>query len=192
MLDATRPAAVQIASDSDLKDDGGHVASREDMWRLSFRIWSPRIIVGQAAAQGPERAHSCSVIKWAGGSALGGLAVPSDDAWTSGRKHLSEDRSLRSSSHREVAGAGIRGFAQDGHDLGRKAQSARGADARAGLYGEMLSTWRRIHQSLGGGPESGAVTVKRREIRRPFTRDIPSTPALGRHDCTERVVGGAS
>jgi hypothetical protein len=93
--------------------------------------------------------------RWAAARLWEGLVVPSDEAWKAGALALSDaplSPELLTPGKSPVPKVGELELSV--HDLGRRAQTLVGADARAELYGQALATCSACHQWLGGGPRT--------------------------------------
>jgi hypothetical protein len=154
MFDAMKAAAARSTSTSDLKDAGrdvGLVARTCGDCHTSFG--RPGILVEPPGALNSGVHASMRRHQWAMERLWDGLVVPSDDAWNAGALALAEAPLVPEQlapGKSPVPRVGE--LAQTVHALALKAASAGRVDARAEVYGEVLSACAECHKWLGGGP----------------------------------------
>lgn len=156
MLDGMKVAAAQMSSANDSADAARNLALvAKTCGDCHGLLGRQGVIVSDAGPQAAGVAASISMQHhhWAADRLWDGLVVPSDDAWKAGAIVLSEaplSPELLTPGRSPVPKVGE--LVQTVHDLGRKAQTVEGPDARGELYGKVLATCAACHGWLGGGP----------------------------------------
>jgi cytochrome c553 len=90
--------------------------------------------------------------QWGAARLWEGLVAPSDEAWTSGARVLTDAPLGDDTLPGRTAVPGIAVLSASVHDLGVEATKATRASRRIAIYGELLDTCAACHQRVGGGP----------------------------------------
>ncbi len=155
-LDAMKSAVmdVMLAPNADAAGlDIALVAQRCGECHAALHV--PALLVGAPPGWGPTARIRMARHQWAAARLWDALISPSDQAWSSGARVLTDAplEPERFTPGRSPAPV-VSDLARSVHDLGQSAVDTADSGHRVEIYGSLLTTCARCHAGLGGGPPS--------------------------------------